>query len=131
LRNVKIRHDFRPDVKAFWPEFRGEWHDETGLDADQRAAKHDDRNRVHIQPTAHQISLMDEAIQWPLMLKSDEKLRLALAVWLKAKAMPGATKSIRKLVEAQGWSKTTFYRHRETALQRIADNLNRGRVRCR
>ena len=146
LRNTRLRHDFRPDVKAFWPEFKHDFADETGLDDDQRRAKADERNRVRIQPTPREISLMQEAIHWPLQhliaanvtLRPGEDceqlvhmLRLALGAWLKAKAMPRASRQIRRLVEGQGWTRTTFYRRRERALDAIVAGLVKARVPCR
>jgi hypothetical protein len=68
---------------SFWPEMFVEWHDELAqaqADEEQKAADARAANRVRIRPTAHEITVMEQAIVWPARYLVPHRVNLARAV---------------------------------------------------
>jgi Domain of unknown function (DUF6362) len=74
----------------------------------------------------YEISRMEETIGWLLYLPEAERKCL----WAWAAAAAGG-KPIRKVLRKHGWTITTFYRHRNNGLARIAKRLNQQGVQVR
>jgi hypothetical protein len=66
-----------------------------------------------------EISMMEEAYAWLLWLPKDE--RQCLEDWCKCEAFDVL---VSKVMRKHGFKKTTFYRKRDDASNRIADRLN-------
>lgn len=69
--------------------------------------------------TSVEVSRMEEAFGWLRWVPMVE--RKALEAWASAAA---ARRSVSAMINKRGLKRSSFYRHRDRAAQRIADRLN-------
>jgi hypothetical protein len=74
----------------------------------------------------HEVSLMEQALDWLRWLDSGERRCLEAWAFTTARGI-----SLTRILEKRRWSRSTFYRLRDRAASRIADRLNREGVQIR
>lgn len=75
---------------------------------------------VRLPPSARQITLAEEACEWPTRFVEDLRVREAIQIWMMAKAIG---RPWQKLAVARGWSKETAKRYKDRAVFHIVVGL--------
>ncbi|HYP57942.1 MAG TPA: hypothetical protein VEQ35_06610 [Beijerinckia sp.] len=108
-----------------WPQHATEWADQLAqaeLEASERAAREQARNRALIRPTGAEIAQMETAFDWLRELRThDSGMALVTSLWA-LRAARG--RSIKVLCAEKHWAPHTFYRKRAKALSHLATWLN-------
>lgn len=102
-----------------WPHIVRDWADLMGHTAEEVR-----RPRRYISRA--QVRLMEEAMLWPTRYVADQRQRIVLAEYLRARAQ---RKSFSEAIKRRRWSRATAYRTRDRALAIITMSLMRDGVR--
>ena len=102
-----------------WPQIVRDW-------ADLMEHKAEDRVRPRRFISRAEVQRMEEAMLWPTRYVKDQRQRIVLAEYLRARAL---RKSFSEAIKRRRWSRATAYRMRDRALAIIAVSLMRDGVR--
>lgn len=80
---------------------------------------------VRLPPSARQIRLAEEAVEWPARFVADRRVREALHIWMLAKAI---RKPWQKIAERRGWARETAKRYKDRAVYHIVIGLTEAAV---
>lgn len=109
-------------IASAWPSMAVEFSDIVGRADDDRKDRFHSWEFTRLGVSATDISRMEQAHDWLIMIAQYPEERLCLAQWAAAVAY---RRSLRKMLAKRGWSRTTFYRYASGGAHVIALELNR------
>jgi hypothetical protein len=115
----------RRSVARAWPPMVVEWSDILGRADAVREQIWQSWEYSNVGVSAEDISRMDTAHDWLLILAAYPVERFCLSHWAAAIAY---SRSLRRLLLKRGWSRTTFYRHVGAGAHIIALELERRKI---